>query len=93
VAASVDEALEAMIARPPDVVLCDIAMPGRDGYELLRAARGRTGLVARTPFVALTAHVQEHERRRSLAEGFSVHVPKPVDPAALVEVVRTVSRQ
>ena len=92
-AGSVDEALEALATTPPDVVVCDLAMPGRDGYELLREVKRRPGAVARTPFVALTAHVQEHERTRSLAEGFSVHMPKPVEPAELVEVVRTVTRR
>ncbi|HXU89069.1 MAG TPA: ATP-binding protein [Methylomirabilota bacterium] len=90
VAASVDEALGVLTTSAPDVVLCDIAMPGRDGYELLREARRRPAL-ARTPFVALTAHVQETDRRRTLAEGFEVHLPKPVDPVELVEVVRTIS--
>jgi PAS domain S-box-containing protein len=93
VAASVDEALRALARARPDVVLCDIAMPGRDGYDLLREAKRRPELVGHAPFVALTAHAQDHERRRSLAEGFSVHVAKPVDPTALVEVVRTASRR
>jgi PAS domain S-box-containing protein len=93
VAASVEEALRALATSPPDVVLCDLAMPGRDGYELLREVKRRRGALARTPFVALTAHVQESERRRSVAEGFSVHVGKPIDPAELVEVVRTVGRR
>jgi CheY-like chemotaxis protein/two-component sensor histidine kinase len=93
VAGSVDEALGALATAPPDVVLCDISMPGRDGYELLRAARNRPGSLAQTPFVALTAHAQEAERRRNLAEGFAVHVSKPVDPGELVEVVRAVSRR
>jgi PAS domain S-box-containing protein len=93
VAASVEEALRALTTSPPDVVLCDIAMPGHDGYELLREVKRRRGALARTPFVALTAHVQESERRRSVAEGFSVHVGKPIDPVELVEVVRTVSRR
>jgi CheY-like chemotaxis protein len=93
VAASVDEALRALATARPDIVLCDIAMPGRDGYDLLREAKRRPGLLGNTPFVALTAHVQDHERRRSLAEGFSVHVSKPVDPALLVEVVRSVGRR
>ncbi len=92
-AGSVYEALGALATAAPDVVLCDIAMPGRDGYELLREVKRRPGPLARTPFVALTAHVQDSERRRSLAEGFSVHVPKPVDPAELIEVLRTVSRR
>ena len=40
--------------------------------------------------MALTAHVQDSERQRSLAEGFSVHVSKPVDPGELIEIVRAV---
>jgi PAS domain S-box-containing protein len=91
VAASVDEALGALQVSAPDVVLCDIAMPGRDGYDLLREARRRPGPLARIPFVALTAHVHESDRRRNLAEGFDIHVAKPVDPVKLVEVVRHIS--
>ena len=93
VTGSVEEALDGLTTAPPDVVVCDIAMPGRDGYDLLREARRHSGELASTPFVALTAHVQETDRRRSLTEGFSVHVPKPVDPVELVEVVRTLSRR
>lgn len=93
VAASVEEALGALATTRPDVVLCDIAMPGRDGYDLLREAKRRPGPLAHTPFVALTAYVQENERQRSLAEGFSVHVPKPVDPTELVQVIRRLSRR
>jgi PAS domain S-box-containing protein len=93
VAASVEEALRALASSPPDVVLCDLAMPGHDGYELLREVKRRGGALGRAPFVALTAHVEESERRRSVAEGFSVHVGKPIDPVQLVEVVRTISRR
>jgi PAS domain S-box-containing protein len=93
VAGSVDEAIDALAATPPDVVLCDISMPGRDGYELLREVKNRPGKLSQTPFVALTAHAQEAERRRSVAAGFAVHVPKPMDPAELVEVVRALGRR
>jgi CheY-like chemotaxis protein len=93
VAGSVDEGLGALTAPPPDVVLYDISMPGRDGYELLRQAKSRSGLLSQTPFIALTAYAREAERRRSLAEGFAVHVPKPLDPGALVDAVRSVSRR
>jgi PAS domain S-box-containing protein len=93
VAASVDEALGALAAASPDVVICDIAMPGRDGYALLHEARRRPGTGAEIPFVALTAHAQDSERRRSLAEGFAVHVCKPVEPGELVDVVRALSRR
>jgi CheY-like chemotaxis protein len=92
-AGSVDEALAALVTAPPHVVICDIAMPGRDGYALLHEARSRQGAGAEIPFVALTAHAQDSERRRSLAEGFAVHVSKPVEPGKLVDVVRRLSRR
>jgi PAS domain S-box-containing protein len=91
VASSAEEALAALTTAPPDIVLCDVAMPGRDGYDLLRDAKSRPG--PEIPFVALTAHAQEGDRRRAIAEGFALHVAKPVDPAELVEVVRAMSRR
>jgi CheY-like chemotaxis protein len=93
VARSVDEALAQLSAAPPDVVVCDIAMPGRDGYDLLREARRAPGAPSRIPFVALTAQVQDADRRRVLDAGFAVHVAKPINPNALVDVIRTVSRR
>jgi PAS domain S-box-containing protein len=90
-AASVEDALRAPTT--PDIVLCDLSMPVRDGFDLLREARSRPGPLSRAPFVALTAHAQEAERRRTAAEGFVQHVVKPLDPAQLIEVVRTVSRR
>ena len=91
VATSADEALEALAAAPPDIVLCDISMPGRDGYELLKEARSRPGPQSQIPFVAVTAHVQGGDRQRSIAAGFAAHMSKPVDPAELVEVVRSIA--
>ena len=92
-AVSVDEALVALDEAPPDMVLCDIAMPGRDGFDLLYEARRRGGALTQLPFVALTAHAQEVERRRTLAEGFAVHIPKPVDPVELVEILRGIAHR
>jgi len=92
-AGSVDEALLALENVQPDLVLCDIAMPGRDGFDLLYEVRRRGGSLAQTPFVALTAHAQEAERRRTLAEGFALHIPKPVDPVELVEILRASARR
>jgi CheY-like chemotaxis protein/two-component sensor histidine kinase len=75
-----------------DVVISDIAMPGGDGYELVRAIRGlgpeRGG---RIPAVAVTAGARPEDRRRALAEGFQVHLPKPVDAAELVRQVTALS--
>jgi CheY-like chemotaxis protein len=63
-------------------------MSDGDGYALLRRVRALgLGGGARLPAVAVTAYPRAEDRARALAVGFQVHVPKPVEPAELVEVV------
>jgi signal transduction histidine kinase/ActR/RegA family two-component response regulator len=90
VAESAAAALEIMAARPPRVLVTDIEMPGRDGYELLEAAR-RT--VPGYPFaaIALTAYAREADKRRSLAAGFDLHLAKPIEPADLILAVASLT--
>jgi len=73
----------------PDVLLSDIAMPGEDGYSLLRAIRPD---IPTTPAVALTAHARDDDRARALAASFQAHIPKPVEPDQLVFVIRSLVR-
>ena len=88
-AGSVDEAVSALTWQAPHVVLCDISMPGRDGYEFAREARRLRGDAV--PIIAVTAYARAEERDRLLREGFSAHIPKPVDPFDLIrEVARVV---
>ncbi|HEX6201478.1 MAG TPA: ATP-binding protein [Thermoanaerobaculia bacterium] len=64
---------------PYDALVSDIAMPGRDGFWLIREVRER-GLDSRTlPAIALTAYARPEERRGILLAGFQIHLPKPVD--------------
>jgi PAS domain S-box-containing protein len=83
-AASVREALADVEARPPDVVVTDIAMPDEDGYQLLRELRARDHPV---PTIAITAFQRPGDHERALAEGFVEQLNKPVDPSVLVAVV------
>jgi PAS domain S-box-containing protein len=87
-AASASEALGALQAWRPDVLLSDIGMPDGDGYELIRRVRElppeRGG---RTPAAALTAYAGPGDRALALASGFQCHVAKPVEPAELASVV------
>ena len=77
---------------PAHVLLCDIAMPGEDGYHFvtkLRASEVSTKEVSfgggyRTPAIALTAHATPADVRRALAAGFDLHVAKPIDMDLLV---------
>jgi CheY-like chemotaxis protein len=95
-AASATEAIEAITqgARSasaqlkPNILISDIAMPGVDGYSLIRKVRTlsseRGGQI---PAIALTAYASEEERTRILDAGFQMHIPKPVEPSELVAVV------
>lgn len=94
VAASAVEALHAVMARLPDVLISDIGMPGVDGYDLIRQVRGlppdRGGKI---PAIALTAYTRTEDRLQSLRAGYDMHVPKPVELAELVAVAATVVRR
>jgi len=84
---SADAAWNALLRRPPQVLVSDVAMPGKggDGYSLLRRVRGQAPEAVRDlPAVALTAHAREIDRTRALDAGFDMHVPKPVDVDQLV---------
>lgn len=89
---SAHQALEAFSRGMFDVVISDIAMPGGDGYELMRAIRALAPEQGgRIPAVAVTARARPEDRRRALAEGFQVHLPKPVDAAELLRQVTVLS--
>jgi len=87
-AASVREALAEVERARPDVVLSDIGMPGEDGYDLIRELRAREKEAGgRLPALAVTAFASPQDRERALTAGYDVHLPKPVDPPELVEMV------
>jgi CheY-like chemotaxis protein len=72
----------------PDVVVCDVVMPGEDGYALVRALRTRAN-VATVPVVALTAYAFAHGASETLEAGFDAFLKKPVEPW---ELCRTIDR-
>ncbi|MBV9923497.1 MAG: response regulator [Acidobacteria bacterium] len=86
-AGSAAEAVRRARERRPGLIISDISMPGTDGYALLAELRRMPGLEA-VPAIALTGHAMDEDRTRALEAGFSVHIPKPVDPDELLRVVR-----
>jgi DNA-binding response OmpR family regulator len=82
-----DAALAAIAERPPDLVLLDLMIPGRDGYEVCQAIRA-DARCARTRVVMLTARSREVEREKGLALGADDYVTKPFSTRDLVERVR-----
>jgi CheY-like chemotaxis protein len=76
----------------PNVLISDIAMPEEDGYSLLRRIRALTPEEGgKVPAAALTAYAAAEDRTKALRAGFQIYLPKPVDPAELVTVVRTLA--
>jgi CheY-like chemotaxis protein len=87
-ASSAAQALEMLRRSSVDALLSDIAMPGEDGYSLIRRLRAReteeTGFV---PAAALTSLAREEDRIEALRAGFQLHLAKPIDAVSLVEAV------
>jgi signal transduction histidine kinase/ActR/RegA family two-component response regulator len=91
-ATSVSEALEILEWYEADVLVSDLAMPGEDGYSLIRKVRAleaRTG--RQTPAVALTSYVRVEDRARALSSGFNMFVPKPVQPDELITALASLA--
>jgi len=71
----------------PDVVLCDIGLPGMNGFQVAQAARR----MDRVPLlVAITGHDQAEEPGRTARAGFDHYLVKPVDPSVLLDLLARV---
>lgn len=80
------EALRLAAAQAPDIVILDIGLPDMDGYELARQLRA---LLSPAPvrLISLTGHGTALDRRRSRAAGIDVHLVKPINIGALMDVI------
>jgi two-component system CheB/CheR fusion protein len=70
----------------PDTVLCDIGLPGLDGYGVAAEVR-RNPKTAHARLVAITGYGTDRDRERARAAGFDHHLVKPADPAVLLQLV------
>ncbi|RPJ62659.1 MAG: PAS domain S-box protein [Acidobacteria bacterium] len=87
-AASALEALASLEPFQPHLLIADIGMPGEDGYGLVRRLRSMAPApISRIPAIAVTAYARPEDQATALSAGYTRHVPKPVDPPALLEVV------
>jgi CheY-like chemotaxis protein len=73
----------------PEVVLCDIGLPGIDGYEVARTLRKERHLDG-VSLIAVTGYGQETDRLRAREAGFDLHLTKPVNLSELAELLARV---
>jgi CheY-like chemotaxis protein len=86
-AADGEEALRQARAEIPDLILLDLQMPVRNGYEVLTELR-QDPRFATLPIIALTASAMQGDRERALAAGFTAYLTKPVTLAHLREEIQ-----
>jgi signal transduction histidine kinase len=84
----IDEAMRILNAWSPDILICDIAMPGGSGYDLIKLVRN-SGCSA--PAIAITARAGREDSASSLAAGFQLHLPKPIEPHELVTSIASLT--
>ncbi|MBV9873165.1 MAG: PAS domain S-box protein [Verrucomicrobia bacterium] len=93
-AESAQDGLELLQTENFDVLVCDIGMPEVDGYTLMRRIRLLSdGQKSEIPSVALTAHARPADRREAIRAGFQNHIPKPVEPAELIEIIHSLANR
>lgn len=80
------EALEAVSREVPDLVVCDVMMPGIDGLEVVRRLRADPA-TAHLPVVVLSAKAMRSDLRAGIEAGADEYVTKPFDPVELIDVV------
>jgi CheY-like chemotaxis protein len=80
------EGVRAAVAQDPDVVLCDIGLPGLDGFGVAKALR-RNPRTARARLIAITGYGSEQTKMLCQEAGFDRHFTKPVDPSTLARLL------
>jgi PAS domain S-box-containing protein len=89
-ASSADEALAKVKEWRPQIIVSDIGMPARDGYQFIEDVRAweRSTSQEGTPAIALTAYARDEDRDRAINAGYQMHIPKPVEPLRIAELVQ-----
>ncbi len=74
----------------PDIVVCDIGLPGMDGFEVAAALKSHAEL-KNAKLIAVTGYGSDDVRDKALECGFDTHLMKPVEPEDLLAQIQFVS--
>ena len=83
---SASTALQLAEERNFDLIISDIGMPEMNGYELAGTLRSLSEYQS-IPMIAVTGYSEYDDRGRALQAGFSAHLPKPIDPSRLLDLM------
>jgi PAS domain S-box-containing protein len=87
-AESTDEAVALLKSERPHVLVSDIGLPGKDGYQLIREIRALPAADGSgIPAIALTAFARSEDRKRAMRSGYQVHVSKPIESQELIVTI------
>jgi CheY-like chemotaxis protein len=78
--------IEIALRERPDVVLLDLSLPKKSGWEVCQALREALAEQA-MPIVALTAHAIKGDREKAMESGFDDYITKPIDEDLLFETL------
>lgn len=84
-----EQALEKVKEENPDLIVCDVMMPRKDGFEVLREVKADPG-TRNIPFIMLTAKAQDADVFRGWASGVDAYLTKPFNPQELLAFVKRV---
>lgn len=84
--------MEVVRARRPDLIILDVMLPGRSGFDLLADIRADAALTA-IPVLMLTARGQRKDREMAERMGANLFMTKPFSNAEMLEAVRTLARR
>ncbi len=91
-ASSADEGLKLLQSQRPNVVISDIGMPDKDGYQFMRDLRRISAVKGgNTPAIALTAFARSEDRTRAMVAGYQIHISKPIEPQELIATVASLA--
>jgi signal transduction histidine kinase/ActR/RegA family two-component response regulator len=84
--------IDAASVHPPDALICDIGLPDRSGYEVIRTLRA-TPSASRVFAISLTGYAQPRDRQRAVEAGFDAHLAKPPSFDELNELLSTAAQK
>jgi len=84
------EAMDEVTGNPPDLILMDIMLPEKNGFEItaeIREYENTTGPMAAIPIIALTANTLDNDKEKCIEAGMNDYLPKPFSPVELREII------